>query len=62
MVVRKVSRMKCVTRFVKDQAGLATIEYALLLAFIGLSVAVAMATLAGAVGAELDRTSSDLSN
>lgn len=54
--------MKCVARFVKDQAGLATIEYALLIAFIGLSIAIAMAALAGAVGAEFDRTSSELAD
>lgn len=54
--------MKCVRRFFKDRSGLATIEYALLLAFIGLSVALAMAALAGSVSTELDRTSSDLVN
>lgn len=54
--------MKCQSRFVTDQGGLATIEYALLLAFVGVAVALAMAMLGTAVAGELSDTTSELTD
>lgn len=52
--------MKCISRFASDQAGLATIEYALLLAFIGVVIAIAMSALGQAVTGQLNDTTAEL--
>jgi Flp pilus assembly pilin Flp len=54
--------MKTICALLSDQRGLATVEYALLLAFIGTSIAIAMAALAVAVTGRLDVTTSALTD
>ncbi len=53
--------MKCLSRFAWDQAGLASVEFSLLLAFIGLIVAIAMSALASAVSVAMNDISSKIS-
>lgn len=46
--------MRCLRSLISDQRGVASVEYSLVLAFVGLVVAIAMSGLALAVASRLD--------
>ncbi len=46
--------MKCLRSLISDQRGMASVEYSLILAFVGLVIAVAMSGLALAVTNRLE--------
>lgn len=46
--------MRCLKSFLSDQRGMASVEYSLILAFVGLVIAIAMASLGVAVAGRID--------
>jgi len=46
--------MRCLQSLISDQRGMASVEYSLILAFVGLVIAIAMSGLALAVTNRLD--------
>ena len=54
--------MKKIMAFLKDDKGISSVEYALLLAFIGAGVAYAAWQLGGAVAAEMGEASTAISS
>jgi Flp pilus assembly pilin Flp len=54
--------MARISFFLRDQKGIATVEYALLIAFVGLAIAAAMVLLGGAVSGRIDSTTDQLND
>ncbi|MCC6681605.1 MAG: Flp family type IVb pilin [Phycisphaeraceae bacterium] len=47
-------------RFVKDDSGISSVEYALLLAFVGSAVAASALALGNAVAGEMDEAATEI--
>ena len=47
--------LECLKKFVREEEGISSVEYALLLAFVGSAVAVSALALGNAVATEMDQ-------
>lgn len=54
--------MKTFIKMLKDEAGASAAEYALILAIVGVGIAVAAATLGGAISGAMDDASCAIGN
>lgn len=52
--------LECLKKFVREEEGISSVEYALLLAFVGSAVAASALALGNAVAGEMDEAATEI--